>query len=98
MSEEVNEVKYKGREITEEILSKAEACKSAEELISLAKENGVELTTEEAEALLEEFEDVELDAGSLDEAAGGDSGNWLPDPKTECIKTAGVRDKNRTDA
>ena len=36
------------------------ACESAEELMKLAKEEGFELTKEEAEAYMAEMEDVDL--------------------------------------
>ena len=60
-----------GVEITDEMLKKANECKNAEELIALAKEYGVELTQEQADAFMEEFTDTELSAEELDRAAGG---------------------------
>lgn len=36
-------------------------CETVEELIVLAKENGAELTEEQAQAYLDEFEDFDLD-------------------------------------
>ena len=42
-----------------------------EELVTLAKENGVELTAKEAEAYLSEFEDVDLDSAQMKKVAGG---------------------------
>ena len=48
-------MKTNGKEITKEMLAKAETCKTAEELVALAKENGVELTAEEAAAYLAEL-------------------------------------------
>ena len=47
------------------------ACKSADELIALAKEEGIELTRDEAEAYIDELADFELDAQTLQQAAGG---------------------------
>ena len=90
-------MQYKGKEITEEMIKKAEACESVEELMSLAKEIGVELTNEEAEAFLNDSEDLELDAKTLDEAAGGSYGTTCPKYKGNNTRT-GVIDKNRTDA
>ena len=58
-------------EITREILEKAMQCKTAEELVALAKAEGVELTNEEAEAYLAELADLELDSAILREVAGG---------------------------
>ena len=39
--------------------------------MKLAKEHGIELTVEEAEAYLSEMEDIELDSEMLKNAAGG---------------------------
>ena len=47
-------------ELTKEQIEKAMACESAEELMKLAKEEGFELTKEEAEAYMAEMEDVDL--------------------------------------
>ena len=47
------------------------ACESVEELMELAKAEGVELTKEEAEAYMAEMEDVELDSDALKQVAGG---------------------------
>ena len=58
-------------EITEEMVEKAMQCKTAEELIALAKTNGIELTKEEAEAYMAELADVELDKDILQKVAGG---------------------------
>ena len=59
-------------EITKEQIEKAMQCETAEELIALAKTEGVELTKEEAEAYLAELDDFELDEASLKKIAGGD--------------------------
>ena len=58
-------------ELTKEMIAKAMQCQTAEELIVLAKSEGIELTKEEAEAYLEEFSDVELDETLLQHVAGG---------------------------
>ena len=58
-------------EITKEMLEKAMQCKNADELIALAKTGGIELTREEAEAYMVELADVELDADTLKNVAGG---------------------------
>ena len=58
-------------ELTREQVEKAMSCKTAEELMALAKARGVELTKEEAEAYMAEMEDVELDSDALKQVAGG---------------------------
>ena len=57
--------------LTKEQIQKAMACESVEELMELAKAEGVELTKEEAEAYMAEMEDVELDSDALKQVAGG---------------------------
>jgi predicted ribosomally synthesized peptide with nif11-like leader len=61
-------------EITKEMIEKAMQCKDADELIALAKAEGIELTKEEAEAYLAELDDFELDDAMLKNVAGGDGG------------------------
>ena len=58
-------------EITKEMMEKAMQCKSAEELMALAKSEGFEITKDEAEAYFAELADVELDEKLLEKAAGG---------------------------
>ena len=61
------------------MLDKAAQCETAEQLIALAKEAGIEITKTEAEAYLAELENCELDAADLDKVAGGtgnDDGCW----------------------
>ena len=58
-------------EITNEMLEKALQCKTADELIALAKSGGYEITKEEAEAYMAELADVELDGKELKTVAGG---------------------------
>ena len=58
-------------ELTKEQIQKAMACKSADEIMLLAKEEGFELTKEEAEAYMAEYSDLELDDETLDKVAGG---------------------------
>jgi hypothetical protein len=57
--------------VTKEQIEKAIACETAEELMALAKAEGIELTKEEAEAYLAELADVELDSDALKNVAGG---------------------------
>ena len=57
--------------LTKEMIEKAAQCETAEELIALAKTEGIEITKEEAEAYLSELENAELDMATLDNVAGG---------------------------
>ena len=59
-------------ELTKEQLEKALACETAEELMKLAKDEGFELTKEEAEAFMAEMDDFELDDEKA--VAGGTNG------------------------
>ena len=66
---------------TKEQIARASLCKTPEELIELAKKGGFEITKEEAEAYLDELQNVELDNAALDKVAGGNcysdlSGPW----------------------
>ena len=58
-------------ELTKEQIQKAMACDTAEELMVLAKAEGIELTKEEAESYLAELEDFELDEATMKNVAGG---------------------------
>ena len=62
----------KTKELSKELIVKAMQCETPEELIELAKEEGVELTQEEAEAYLAELEDFELSSNDLKQVAGGE--------------------------
>ena len=57
--------------LTKEQIAKAMACKTADELLALAKSEGVEMTKDEAEAYMAELVDFELDETALRDAAGG---------------------------
>ena len=59
--------------ITKEMLAKAAQCETAEQLIALAKASGTEITKAEAEAYLDELQNIELDINALDKVAGGGS-------------------------
>ena len=63
--------KIDGKEISREVLAEAMKCETPEDLVKLAKAQGVELTKEEAEAFLAEIEDVDLDSNELKKVAGG---------------------------
>ena len=58
-------------EITKEMIEKAMQCKTADELLALAKAEGYDLTKEQAQAFLDEFADRELDDEMLCKVAGG---------------------------
>ncbi len=67
--------------MTNEMLQKAKECKSAEELLALAKENGIVMTAEEAAENYEALHhEGELSDDELDSASGGSCyarGGWL---------------------
>ena len=52
-------------ELTKEMIAKAMKCRTTEELIALAKSEGIEVTKEEAEAYLAEMDDMELEEEAL---------------------------------
>ena len=60
-------------EITKEMIEKAMQCKTADELIALAKTGGYELTKEEAETYLAELADYELDSSEMKNGGAGGS-------------------------
>ena len=59
--------------ITKEMLAKAAQCETADQLIALAKKEGIAITKAEAEAYLDELQNTELDINALDKVAGGGS-------------------------
>ena len=59
--------------ITKEMLAKAAQCETADQLIALAKKEGIAITKAEAEAYLDELQNIELDINALDKVAGGGS-------------------------
>ena len=63
------------KELTQEQIMKAMKCRTADELMALAKSEGVDITGEEAEAYLAELSEFELKDGELKRAAGGFCGN-----------------------
>ena len=58
-------------ELTKEMVVKAMQCKTAEELMELAKAEGFTITKEEAESYMSELADVELDGQALKSVSGG---------------------------
>ena len=67
-------------ELTKAQVAKAMQCKTADELMALAKGSGFDITREEAEAYMAELADVELDEAQLQKAAGG---GCYPDCKND---------------
>ena len=58
-------------QMTEEQVRKAMECKTADELLALAKSWGVEMTREEAEEYISKMKTAELTEEELKEVAGG---------------------------
>ena len=75
-------------EITKEMLGKALQCETVEDLLALAKAEGIELTKEEAEAYLDELSEYELKDGDLKHIAGGKytRGSWCNEFCVDKIK------------
>ena len=59
-------------------------CKNAEELMALARSEGITLTKEEAEAYLAEMEDMELNGEILNKVAGGSCWSNTTCDENEC--------------
>ena len=59
-------------ELTKEQFEKAMQCKSADELMALAKAEGFAITKDDAEAYMTELSDFELDDIALKNIAGGE--------------------------
>ena len=68
------------KELTKEQIMKAMQCKTADELMKLAKAEGFDITKDEAAAYMAELADVELDEVQLNKAAGG---GCYPDCKND---------------
>lgn len=73
----MNTANINKNDLTKEQVAKAMACKTAEELMALAKSEGMELTKEEAVAYLAELADFELNSKALDKVAGGESNCYM---------------------
>ena len=67
------------KELTKEQIVKAVQCKTADELMALAKAEGYDITKEEAEAYFAELSEVELDSEKLKKIAGGIETCWAVD-------------------
>ena len=72
-------------ELTKEQIAKAMACETAEELMALAKSEGIELTKEEAEAYLAEMDDMELDSDALTNVVTGAVASPEQDKDVLCL-------------
>ncbi len=68
------------KELTKAQVAKAMQCKTADELMTLAKGSGFDITKAEAEAYMTELADVELDGEQLQKVAGG---GCYPDCKND---------------
>lgn len=74
-------------------LEKAKAAKAAEELLALAKENGIELTDEDAAKYFAELhKEGALADDELDNVAGGGCGGDSSTPKAKFSKGTYVQD------
>ena len=72
--------------LTKEQLAMAIECKTAEELVALAKAEGYDITKEQAEAYLDEMENRELDRQELDKVAGGTGTScWQDCTQDRCL-------------
>ena len=54
-----------------EMIEKAKTVKSAEELLAIAKENGIDMTADEAKTYFEQINENSLDDDLLEGVAGG---------------------------
>ncbi len=68
-------------QFTKEQLQKAMACKTAEELLALAKAEGIAMTCEEAEKYLAQLATRELSVDELQGVSGGMTTTGMPDTK-----------------
>lgn len=72
------------KNLTPEMIDKAKAAKSAEELLGIAKANGVELTAEEAKTYFEQLHvNSAVSDDELDIVAGGSEGGCGTDEEEE---------------
>ena len=72
--------------LTQEQIMKAMKCRTADELMALAKAEGVDITKAEAEAYMAELADCELDEAELKKVAGGDYCNdYCSDNVYPCV-------------
>ena len=73
------------KNLTPELIAKAKAAKSADELLALAKDNNVELTDEEAKTYFEQLNaNGSVADDELDAVAGGGSCPFGDNPCPKC--------------
>ena len=86
------------KNLTPEMIEKAKAAKSAEDLLALAKENNVEMTADEAKSYFAQLnpKSGELDSDELEAVSGGgcndsdDSGSNVKDVVTLYNEVSGL--------
>ena len=71
-------MKINDKEISKELIAKAMQCDSPEELVALAKTEGIEMTPKQAEAFFEQMEDFDLSSDQMKQVAGGKVWNTCP--------------------
>ena len=59
------------KELNAELIEKVKVAKDAEELLAIARENGAEMTSDEAEAYFAQIHSKEIDDDLLGGVAGG---------------------------
>lgn len=69
----------KREKLTKEMVQQALKCKDADELLTLAKGQGYEMTREEAEAYMAEINDFQLDDEAMKAVAGGVNNCYMVD-------------------
>ena len=62
---------------TREQMEKALACQNTEELMQLAKDEGFDMTKEEAEKYFDQLSEIELSPEELKQAAGGKAAHLI---------------------
>lgn len=71
--------------LSAELIEKAKTAKSAEQLLALAKDNGIELTAEQAMTYYEKIhQSGELSDDELDNVSGGGCIDKKPKPCPDC--------------
>ena len=73
-------MKIDRKDLTKEMVGQAMQCKTADELMALAKGSGFDISQDEAEAYMAGLTDFELDEAQLNKAAGG---GCYPDCKND---------------
>ena len=71
--------------VTKDMIQRAKQCETAEDLVALAKSEGIDITKEEADAYLIELDNFELDSKALDKVAGGNGRCYCDCPDYSCM-------------